>query len=253
MTRYFIAISGFILLAIVTVIAAEARVAGQTDEFRDGTNRPVSIALLPPQASVATQRLITAEAEVDESLKFGIIYMAQVAALLEEQGYLVEIIDADRVNSEPRLQEYVVDANRRYDELMQQVKMRRIKKRLYNAGDEARALANYLNVDALGFPRLTVVGATGGKIAMSVLLGGGMGGSFGTLSLIDRYSGDLEAHLTGAGGNSARKFEEDPEGMIARITDNLVKGLPDAEPSKRIEQESDDADVLSDIESLLNE
>ncbi len=99
----------------------------------------------------------------------------------------------------------------------------------------------------------TIVGATGGKIAMSVLLGGGMGGSFGTLSIIDGHSGDLEAHLMGAGGNSARKFEEDPEGMIARITGNLVKGLPNAEPSKRVEPESDEADVLAEIESLLNE
>jgi hypothetical protein len=241
------------LTALLTLTTTQARVAGQTDEFKDGASRPVSIALLPPQASVATQRLVKQEAQVDESSEFAAIYMAQVASLLEDQGYLVEVIDPERVNSDPRLQEYVVDANRRYDELIQQVKVRRIKRRIYNAGDEARTLADYLNVDALGFPRLTVVGATGGKIAMSVLLGGGMGGSFGTLSLIDSRSGDLEAHLTGAGGNSARKFEEDPEGMIARITDNLVKGLPDAEPSKRVEPESDEADVLAEIESLLNE
>jgi hypothetical protein len=248
MTRKLLALTA--LLALTTT---QARVAGQTDEFKDGASRPVSIALLPPQASVATQRLVKQEAQVEESSEFATIYIAQVAALLEEQGYLVEVIEPERVNADPRLQEYVVDANRRYDELIQQVKVRRIKRRIYNAGDEARALADYLNVDALGFPRLTVVGATGGKIAMSVLLGGGMGGSFGTLSLIDSRSGDLEAHLTGAGGNSARKFEEDPEGMIGRITENLVKGLPDAEPSKRVAPESDEADVLAEIESLLDE
>ena len=242
-------------IALVTLAAGpvHARVAGQTDEFKDGTTRPVSIALLPPQASVATQRLVTAEAQVDESLEFALIYTEQVAALLEEQGYLVQIIDADRVNADPRLQEYVVDSNRRYDELMEQVRLRRIKRRIYNAGDDARALADYLNVDALGFPRLTVIGATGGKIAMSVLLGGSMGGSFGTLSLVDGHSGDLEAHLMGAGGNSARKFEEDPAGMISRITDNLVKGLPDADPSARIAPETSDDDLLSEVESLLNE
>jgi hypothetical protein len=241
------------MLATLQPVRVEARVAGQTPEFEAGSTRPVSIALLPPQASVATQRLVTTEAQVDDSLRYARIYMAQVAALLEDQGYLVQIVDADRVNADPRLQEYVVDSNRRYDELAQQVRPRRIKKRLYNAGDEARALADYLNVDALGFARLTVVGATGGKIAMSVLLGGSMGGSFGTLSLVDGHSGDLEAHLMGAGGNSARKFEEDPDGMIARITENLVRGLPNADPAARVEPESDDADVLAEIEALLDQ
>ncbi|MGD8324656.1 MAG: hypothetical protein PVF50_09835 [Gammaproteobacteria bacterium] len=253
MIRLICTLSAAVVLATLAPEPGAARVVGETPEFEDGSKRPVSIALLPPQASVATQRLVTAEAQVDESLEFAIIYTAQIAALLEEQGYLVEIIDADRVNADPRLQEYVVDANRRYDELLQQVRPRRIKKRLYNAGDEARALANHLNVDALGFPRLTVVGATGGKIAMSVLLGGSMGGSFGTLSLVDGHSGDLEAHLVGPGGNSARKFDEDPDGMIGRITDNLVKGLPNADPSARVEPETDDEDVLAEIESLLNE
>jgi hypothetical protein len=219
------------LLTVLTLLTGflttqtSARVAGATETFEDGSTRPVSIALLPAQAAVATQRLIKAESEVEESSEFSVIYMTRVAEVLESHGYLVKVISPETVNSDPQLQEYVLDANRRYDELLSQLRPRRVKRRLYNAGDEARALADYLEVDALGFPRLTIVGATGGKIAMSVLLGGGMGGSSGTLGLVDAHSGDIEAHLIGVGGNSARKFEEDPEGMIADIVERLVSGL----------------------------
>lgn len=242
-----------ICLALLMTGPALARILIATSGFEDGVTRPVTIAILPPDASVSTQRLIRSESLVDESTEFSEIYVNLVATALRAKGYEVEAIDSERINNDPRLQEAVIDAKRRNADVLTTLKQKEIERREYEGSEEARILARYLDVDAIGFAVLSIAGATGGKKAMGLILGGSTGVSFGSMSLVDGRSGYLEVRFSGRGSGSAKKFEEDPEAEISEIVEEMLKKLPDADPSARVEQTSSDDDVLSDIESLLDE
>jgi hypothetical protein len=249
-SHYLIAVT----LSLFVSAPAVAKVWFSTKEFDDGETRPVSIAILPPDASVSTQRLIRRESEVEESTEYGLIFARELADALSQQGYEIEVIDSARVNADPRLQEAVIDAKRRNEDMLVGVNNKELKRREYQGSEEARILADYLDVDAIGFAELDVVAATGGKKAMSWILGGSTGGSSGSLNIVDGNTGYLEASLGSIfGGGSANRFEEDPAGEITDLVDKMMNKLPDADPSARVETATDDEDVFAEIESLLNE
>lgn len=224
-----------------------------TPEFTEGATRPVSVAVIPVQSVVVKAKVVQTEELVEESTIFGRHFGAALASLLAEKGYSVRAVSSEDINSDPRLQELVVDANRRFEELNEQIRRGRVKRRIYNAGDQVRLLADYLNVDAIAFSTLQVQAATGGRTAVALLVGlGGMGATFATVSLIDGISGDLEAYMYSAGfGAGYNAIMEDPEGRMADLADNVLDRLPDADPDAR--EAPTDADVLLDIESLLEE
>src|SRR5690606_29126841 len=150
---------------------------------------------------------------------------------------------------------------RRYAELHTQMAAklpRQIAKRRYKAGDEMRLLAAKLGVDAIGFADMQIVASAAGASAVSVLVGFGSAGSQTMMSvtLIDGATAELEAHFVppvlrrgSIAGYDA--IMEDPAGKIAEITQQTLKELPAADPSKR--RASAEDDVLSDLESLLEE
>jgi hypothetical protein len=197
-----------------------------TSEFEDGATRPVSIALLPIQASAVKAKVVDTEALVAESTNLGTLFGTELEADLKAKGYTVEVITPERVNSDAKLQEYVVDANRDYDEMTKRVRRKQLKNRAYKAGDEVTAV-------------LVGIGTTGSTTA--------------TLGLVDGHSGVLEARLAGMdSGSSSKKLEEDPQREMASIAELVTAKLPEADPSARVEQ-ADDEDVLSDLEDLLDE
>ncbi|HEX6999601.1 MAG TPA: hypothetical protein VF322_15790 [Gammaproteobacteria bacterium] len=248
--------SGWLVaLGLLLASASAAAAMRATEEFRDGTTRPLKVALLPVHATVVKAKVIQTENLVEESTELGRLMAAEVDELMRAGGYQVEVIDADRVNADPRLQELVVDANRRYDDLVAHVRPNRIKRRIYNAGDEVRVLADYLGVDAIAFTRLQVVAATGGRTAVALLVGiGSMGGANANMSLVDGDSGDLEAWFVSTYvGASAKSIEENPQGEIAQIAASMLAKLPAADPTLRVEETESDEDVLSDVESLLEQ
>src|SRR5690606_4270002 len=175
------------------LVSAQALAAlFSTEEFESGETRPVSIAVLPVEASIVRTKLVDTEALVDESTQLGADYAGKIAALLESKGYAVQVLDPQRINADVRLQEYVVDANRRFVELGGKVRGRRIKNRIYNAGDEVRLLADYLGVDAIAFSRLSITITPAGKAIMSALTGGSTSGAYSSLGVVDGASADLE-------------------------------------------------------------
>ncbi len=241
------------LIALASMLATTAQAAYRaTAEFDAGSTRPVSIALIPVHATVIKAKVVESEQMVEESSELGEMLGDALAGILEHQGYLVKHVDAQEVNSDPQLQEYVVDANRRYDELSGQIRRNKIKRRIYNAGDEIKLLASYLDVDAIAFTRLQVVAATGGRTAVALLLGiGSTGGTAASLSLFDGTTGDLEAQIVSTYmGESAKSIEERPAAEMALIAASMLDDLPLADPALRAETGADE-DVLKDLESLL--
>jgi len=236
---------------LLVALSADAALRA-TPEFEDGSRRPVSIALIPVHASVVKAKVVQAESLIEESIELGGYLAVELAALLNDQGYAVKLLDAEQVNSDPQLQEYVVDANRRYDEIRAQIRRNRVKRRIYNAGNEVKLLANYLDVDAIAFTRLQVVAATAGRAAVALLVGiGSMGGTMASVSLIDGNSGDLEAYMVSTAVPSYKDIEQDPASQMARIAASTLRRLPLADPAARVEL-SDEEDVLSELESLLD-
>jgi hypothetical protein len=234
-----------------------------TPEFESGKTRPVSIAFLPPHVDVIKRKIVKSEQEVQESVDFAPYLAASLKKEFAAQGYQVTVLSAEQVNADPALQELVVDADRRYTELLKEVQVklpRQIGKRRYQAGDEMRLLAAKLGVDAIGFADMQIVAAAKGASAVALLTGIGAAGSATMLSIsvIDGTSANIEAYFVPPAlrrGSMAGydAIMADPEGKIGQITELSLRDLPAADPSARAVKPASgqDKDVVSDVESLL--
>ena len=260
MTKRYRLITSLYALTAVAMIGGHAAMAKviATDEFEDGSTRPVSLVVLPSQVELVKQRMIRQEAQVEESGVLESHLTDAVAAEFRAHGYEIRVVDAAAIAADARLQELVVDANRRFDELLTNVgsrlaKSKNVRNREYNAGDEARLLAARLGVDALAFARMQIVAPAAGVRALNF----GMGGETAMLAvtIVDGASGDVEAYITLPALQRGKMFGghddivENPAEQMANYANAALDDLPEANPALRIERSGDD--VISDLESLL--
>ena len=250
--------------ALLCFAGTSARAAMHaTPEFESGATRPVSIAFLPPHVDVLKRKIVQSEQQIEESTEFVDFLAASLEKEFAAQGYRVTVLTAEQVNADPSLQELVVDADRRYRELLSQVQTklpRQIGKRRYQAGDEMRLLAAKLGVDAVGFADMQIVAAAKGASAVALLTGIGAAGSATMLSvsIIDGHSANIEAYFVppalrrgSLAGYDA--IMEDPAGKIAQVAELSLRDLPVADASARAPTPGgEDKDVVSDVESLLD-
>lgn len=251
------------VLAAVLMAAAGSARAGMhaTPEFEAGTTRPRTIVFLPPQAMLIKRKVIQTEQQIEESGELANYLGASVRAAFAAQGYEVRVLRPDEVNADPELQELVLDAGRRYSELLAQVRTRlprQIGKRRYEAGDEMRTLAGKLGVDAIGFADIQIYAAAAGASAVAILTGFGAAGSSTllTVSIIDGTTANIEAYFVPPAmrrGSMAGydAIMADPAGKIAELARLTLRDLPKADAAARAPTESDE-DVLSDVEDLLD-
>jgi hypothetical protein len=242
-----------IVLAAALVCSTQALAQrGFTPEFASGATRPQSVALLPVEATVTRAKIVETQGLVDESVVYGAQFNSQVEALMAAKGYKVHIIDPDRINTDPKLQEYVVDANRAFDEMMKQYRPKKLERRIYNAGDSVRLLAEHLGVDAIAFSNLSMTITPMGKTLVNSLVGGSSSGASSSLAVVSGGTGDLEAVLFGiAIVTPGEKTDEELRSYVAQVAERTVKRLPDADPSARVDVALSDDDVLDEVESLL--
>ena len=247
-------------VAVTSLIVAPAALTKviATDEFEDGSTRPVSIVVLPSQVELTKQRMIRAEAQVEESGELEVHLTAAVAEQFRAHGYEAIIVDAAAIAADPGLQELVVDSNRRFNELLTNVgsrlsKSKNVRNREYNAGNEVKLLASRLGVDALAFARMQIIVPAAGVRALNF----GMGGEQAMLNvtIVDGTSGDVEAYITLPvlgrgkmfGGHDA--IVENPDREMTNYATATLEDIPEADPSLRVETAGDD--VIDDLESLL--
>jgi hypothetical protein len=254
-----------LVCVFATLAAAQAADAAMhaTGEFESGATRPLSIAFLPPHAMLIKQKIVQAEQQIEESGELSEHLARSVGAHFTAEGYEVRMLSPDDVNSDPALQELVLDADRRYAEMLSQVRTklpRQIAKRRYKAGDEMRVLASKLGVDAIGFADMQIFAAAPGASAVAILTGFGAAGSSTMLSvsLIDGRSADIEAYFVPPAlrRGSIAGYEAimaDPAGKIAEVARLTLRDLPRADAAARVETQSRDDEVISDVESLLQE
>ncbi|HUQ52947.1 MAG TPA: hypothetical protein VM692_12045 [Gammaproteobacteria bacterium] len=231
-----------------------------TQEFESGTTRPRTIAFLPPQAMLIKKKVVQTEQQIEESGELANYLGASVLAAFKEQGYDVRVLTPNDVSADPELQELVLDASRRYNEMLTQLRLRlprQIGKRRYEAGDEMRALAAKLGVDAVGFAEIQIYAAAAGASAVSILTGFGSSGSTTliSVSVIDGATANIEAFFVppvmrrgSIAGYDA--IMENPAARIGELTEATLRDLPKVDAAARSASESDE-DVLSDVEGLL--
>lgn len=252
-----------VMAAVALAGAASANAAMHaTEEFEDGATRPRSIVFLPPQAMLIKKKIVQTEQQIEESGELANYLGASVEAAFKAQGYDVRVLEPADVSADPELQELVLDASRRYAEMLTQVRMRlprQIAKRRYEAGDEMRLLAAKLGVDAVGFAEIQIFAAAAGASAVSILTGFGSAGSSTliSVSVIDGATSNIEAFFVppvlrrgSIAGYDA--IMEDPAGRIGELTEATLRDLPPVDAAARASSETEsDEDVLSDVEDLL--
>jgi hypothetical protein len=247
---------GTIVAAALLTQAAFAEMHA-TEEFESGASRPLTIALLPAHVSLAKQRMIRREAQVDESGDLEAYLTVAVANGLIAKGYQVDAITAARVNADPQLQALVVESDRRFDELLGNVsrKLRKdIESRRYHAGDTITLLADRLNVDAIAFVRMDIVANS--KALQVINLGMGGAQTMMSVSLVDKSTTDIEAYVTlpimrrGKVFGGYDDIMSNPDEEMANYADATLGDLLDADPAARVDVV--DEDILSELESLLD-
>jgi hypothetical protein len=238
-------------LAVSTEAFAER---GFTDEFVSGATRPQSIALLPVEAAITRAKVVDTQGLIDESVVFGAQFNADVAKILAEKGYEVKVVDSDRINADPMLQEYVVDAKRAYDEMIARYRPKKLADRIYNAGDSARLLAAHLDVDAIAFSKLSITITGAGKAIVTGLIGGTTSGANSMIGIVDGDTADLEVvQIAIAIVTPGDKTPDELAAYVATLAAGNTKRLPGADPSERIEVAVSDDEVLDEVESLIKE
>jgi hypothetical protein len=251
-----VAVSAALGLAVPATAAMHA-----TKEFESGATRPRSIAFLPAHVNVIRRKIVQAEPQIEESNEFSVHLRKSLADEFAKQGYRVRVLAPEEVNVDPELQEMVLDADRRYTELLKQIQLklpRQIAKRRYQAGDEMRTLAAKLGVDAIGFADMTIVASAAGASAVAVLVGFGAAGSqvMESVSLIDGKSANIEAYFVPPAlrrGSMAGydAIVADPAGKIGQMTQLTLRDLPKVDAAAA--PKSGDDDVVEDVESLLKD
>jgi hypothetical protein len=245
-----------LLAAGMAALVVRPAAAGMhaTKEFEAGDTRPKTIAFLPPHATLVKRKIIKAEEQIEEGAELSKFLAASVKSEFAKQGYDVRMLTPDEVNANPGLQELVLDADRRYAELLSQVRLKlpkQIAARRYQAGDEMRVLASKLGVDAIGFADLILIASAPGALFMS---GSGTTQML-TVSVIDGSTATIEAYfvppaLRRGALTGYEAVMADPAGKVGEMAQLTLKELPPAAATARARPESD-KDVVSDVESLL--
>lgn len=258
-------LSNKLSIAVAAISTACALAAGaaraevhETAEFADGSTRPISVVVLPSQVELTKQRLIRQEAQVEESGVLEPYLTEAVAREFKARNYDVRVVDAAAIARDPSLQEIVIDANRRFTEMLTNVQARLrkskfVEERRYNAGDTAKLIAARLGVDAVVFTRMNIIAPAAGVRALNFGIGGET--AMMTVTIVDGTSADIEAYITTPGlrrGSAFGGHDEilaDPTGEMGKYAEVTLNQLQAADPSLRV-QRSDDA-VLDDLEALL--
>jgi hypothetical protein len=241
--------------ALFCVSAARAEMHA-TEEFESGETRPVSVAVLPAQVDLVKQRMIRSEVQVEEAGELEAHLSRAVAVQLGARQYEVELVTAEQINSDSQLQALVVEANRRYDEVLGTMARRlrkNIESRNFNTGDTATLLANRLGVDAIAFVRMDLVANAKGVQVLNMGMGGAQ--TMMSVSLVDGTTSDVEAYVTlpimrrGKMFGGYEDVMNDPDAEMANYAAATLDDLLEADPELRAEPV--DESVLADLDALL--
>jgi hypothetical protein len=247
------ALGSFAMLVLAQTAFGEMHA---TTEFESGANRPVTIALLPAQVELVKQRMIRREAQVEEAGGLEKALTDAVAAELGKKGYAVRVIMADDINADAELQALVVEANRRFDEVLTNISARlskNIETRRYQVGDTITVLAKRLDVHAVAFVRMQLIAAAKGVQILNMGMAGAQ--TMVSISLVDVNTTDIEAYVTlpvlrrGKVFGGYEDVMNDPEEEMAKYAEATLSDLLDADPGARAAQPDDN--VISDIEQIL--
>jgi hypothetical protein len=237
---------------VALAVSAQAFAEKTTTEFANGATRPKSVALLPVDSTINRAKVVDTDSLVDDGLRYGSMFNAQVKMLLESKGYTVEVVNTDRINSDPQLQEYLVEATRGFKDMMSKYRPKKLESRIYNAGPSAKLLAQKLGVDALVFSTMTVTITGAGKAIMSGLFGGTTSGASSNLQVVNGKTGDLEATFFGVAiVTPGDKTEQDLAAYVETLATRTMKRMPGSDPNSRIDVAQSDDDVLNDADAVL--
>jgi hypothetical protein len=233
-------------------ISGNAFAEKTTVEFANGATRPRSVALLPVDTTLNRAKVVDTDSLVDGALHYGSQFNARVKTLLESKGYAVEVVDTDRINSDPQLQEYIVEATRGFKDMMSKYRPKKLESRIYNAGPSAKLLAQKLGVDALVFSTMSVTITGAGKAIVSGLFGGTTSGANANLEVVNGKTGDLEAtFIAVALVTPGDKTEQDVASYVDTLATRTMKRMPGSDPNSRIDVAQSDDDVLNEADAAL--
>jgi hypothetical protein len=271
----------------VLLLSAQSAFAGacvwgecseMTNEFRDGTLRPKTIALLPARTSMTEDGVFEKNNKVAETAELEDKLGMYLEAQMTERGYEVRRVTFDEIAGDQKLGEFLNAANDRYDEEYTTIvafKVNDVKNRRYTTEEAGRRLASYLGVDAVAFPRLQILGSSSTSKFLQVVGGSDdkAGGIWMEFALVHARTGDVEAFFGGVsksssgsfGGITLKKINKKGDKYMKSIAKTATKEMPKVDEMVKLVTVDEDArelvlhdevseeDVLEGLEGLLDE
>ena len=265
--------AGIVMILLAPVAFAQVCMLGEcsamTTEFRNLELRPTTIALLPPETTLKKKKTFSSEEMISESAMLEASLTNALSKRITELGYELRIVTLEDTQADDKLAALMTQANQRYNEEYSKIvafKVSGVKYRRYSVGADARILADYLNVDAVAFPRMQAVGHTTFSF-------GGSGSINMEFGIVHARTGDIEGFFGAvniggpfSGGKSIKSILKKPDKHMRKIVKTSTKKMPAA--GKALKPENlditkiralelhdpmDEEDMLSDLEALLAE
>jgi hypothetical protein len=247
-----------------------------TNEFRTMELRPKTIALLPARSTLTEDGVFNSEEHVGETAELEESLAKYLRKEMEDLGYEVRVVTNEEINADPDLTLLVNDADQRFDEEYNKIvafKISSVKYRRYTIGEPGRILAHRLGVDAVAFPRMQAIGASGTAKTLSIIKGQNSSGRiYMEFGLVHARTGDVEAFFGainqgGMFGKSLSSILKKPDKHMKGIAETATKKMPkvgkslkakslDADKESRelvLYDEVDENAVFDDLEGLLDE
>ena len=272
-------LAAIIFLSNQPVVAAVCMIgecSEMTNEFRTMELRPKSIALLPARSTLTEDGIFSSEEHVGETALLEASLAKQLSKEIDDLGYEVRVVTLDEINADPQLTLLMNEADQRFDEEYNKIvafKISKVKYRRYTIGEPGRLLADYLDVDAVAFPRMQAIGASGSAKTLSIIKGSNSSGRiYMEFGLVHARTGDVEAFFGainhgGMFGKSISSILKKPDKHMKKIAETATKKMPKV--GKALKPKSLDADeetrelvlydpvdedaVFDDLEGLLDE
>lgn len=261
-----ISLARFAVLALFLLTAAPAHAARyMTPGFMTRQTRPMSLVVLPPHAEFIKAKAIMTDEMVKESAALEDEGARAIVADLTAKGYAARSLASGEIASTPGLADLVKKVNDRFGEEWPKIVRRPkgVRKGRYTVGDDVARLASVLKVDGLVLARIQAVTSSGGRVAMSLLLGAGGVPNYARLdaSVLDGKQGRVECFTAGTRNASFKDLTESPGEVMTRTSKAAFKKYPEAgkifevkeEDLAAMEMEADEGGegTISDFEALL--
>jgi len=241
------------LLAAALFANAPALAGGDymTAGFQTLETRPLSLAVLPPQAEFYKAQAVMTNEMLSEAAALEREAAVAIHGNLDRRGYEVRLVTREEIEAIPGGVDLLLRFDSRYNEELGKVfkEPKDVRKGRFGVGEPATELARALKVDGLVASRVVAVGNTGGRAALvaALSLGSAFVQSYSRmfLGIVSGNGGRIEGYFPGYVTNGLKRMVEQPAKAMADLANHTFVPFPSAHQKLKPKKKDLEAEAAS--------